>query len=69
MLEQGKVIEQGTHKMLMDNQGTYADMYEKQAINYLALSEDDYRNKKDDIGNNNVAKKIDNGLEGGVNHE
>lgn len=49
MLEQGKVIEEGTHKMLMDKHGVYADMYEKQAINYLALSEEDYKNKKKNI--------------------
>lgn len=36
MLENGTVIEQGTHKLLMENKGAYADMYEKQAINYLA---------------------------------
>lgn len=36
MLENGKLIEQGTHKSLMEKHGAYADMYEKQAINYLA---------------------------------
>ena len=38
MLEHGKVIEEGTHKMLMQKQGVYADMYTKQAENYLAAS-------------------------------
>ena len=38
MLEHGKVIEEGTHKMLMKQQGVYADMYTKQAENYLAAS-------------------------------
>ncbi len=36
MLENGTVIEEGTHKELMAKKGAYADMYEKQAINYLA---------------------------------
>ncbi|MBE5874046.1 MAG: ATP-binding cassette domain-containing protein, partial [Lachnospiraceae bacterium] len=36
MLEDGMVKEEGTHKMLMKMQGLYADMYDKQAENYLA---------------------------------
>ena len=36
MLENGTIIEQGSHKKLMENHGAYADMYEKQAVNYLA---------------------------------
>ncbi|MDD6034785.1 MAG: ABC transporter ATP-binding protein [Lachnospiraceae bacterium] len=36
MLENGMIIEQGSHKKLMQNHGAYADMYEKQAVNYLA---------------------------------
>ncbi len=36
MLENGTIIEQGSHKKLMQNHGAYADMYEKQAVNYLA---------------------------------
>jgi ATP-binding cassette subfamily B protein len=40
MLEQGRLIEQGTHKELMKSGGAYADMYKKQAENYLALEED-----------------------------
>lgn len=36
MLENGTVIEQGSHRMLMEQKGVYADMYEKQAVNYLA---------------------------------
>ncbi len=47
MLEQGMLIEEGTHKELMKRGGAYADMYKKQAENYLALEEDaddsDYR--------------------------
>ncbi len=39
MLENGSVIEEGTHKMLMQAQGTYADMYKKQAVNYLATED------------------------------
>ena len=37
LLEGGKVKEAGTHRMLMEKHGTYADMYEKQATNYLAI--------------------------------
>ena len=35
MLEQGKIIERGTHKDLMKQNGVYANMYKKQAENYL----------------------------------
>lgn len=38
LLEKGKVIEEGTHKSLMKMGGSYADMYRKQAENYLADS-------------------------------
>ena len=38
MLENGMVKEEGTHNMLMKRQGLYADMYKKQAENYLAVS-------------------------------
>ncbi len=38
MLENGTIIEEGTHRMLMEKKGAYADMYEKQAVNYLAGS-------------------------------
>ena len=38
MLENGSIIEQGTHSMLMNNDGSYADMYKKQAVNYLAAN-------------------------------
>ncbi len=36
MLENGTVMEEGTHRELMARKGAYADMYEKQAVNYLA---------------------------------
>ena len=36
LLEQGQVKEEGTHRELLDRQGLYADMYQKQAENYLA---------------------------------
>lgn len=36
LLENGEVREEGTHRELMDRQGLYADMYQKQAENYLA---------------------------------
>ena len=36
LLEHGQVKEEGTHRELMAMQGLYADMYQKQAENYLA---------------------------------
>ena len=36
LLSDGTVKEAGTHRMLMDEKGIYADMYTKQARNYLA---------------------------------
>ena len=36
LLENGEVKEEGTHRELMAQQGLYADMYQKQAENYLA---------------------------------
>ena len=41
LLSDGTVKEAGTHKMLMEQKGLYADMYAKQAKNYLALSNED----------------------------
>ena len=40
LLSDGTVKEYGTHRMLMDQKGLYADMYTKQAQNYLALAEE-----------------------------
>ena len=39
MLEQGELIEQGSHQELMTLCGKYADMYTKQAKNYFATEE------------------------------
>ena len=36
MLEKGTVVEEGNHRELMEKQGHYAEMYTKQAVNYLA---------------------------------
>ncbi len=41
MLENGTVIEQGTHRQLMDMGGKYCEMFTKQAQNYLA--DENYR--------------------------
>ena len=44
MLENGAVIESGTHAELMNDKSEYYEMFTKQAENYLALdSEQDYR--------------------------
>lgn len=37
MLEQGTIIENGPHSELMKADGSYAQMYKKQAMNYLAV--------------------------------
>lgn len=39
MLESGELKEEGTHPELMEKDGLYADMYKKQAVNYLASEE------------------------------
>ena len=39
LLSDGTVKEAGTHCRLMEQGGIYADMYEKQAKNYLAITE------------------------------
>ena len=45
LLADGKVKEEGTHEELMALEGLYADMYEKQAVNYLAVTKETWRNK------------------------
>jgi ABC-type multidrug transport system, ATPase and permease components len=40
LLSDGTVKEEGTHRMLMERNGLYADMYTKQAKNYLAVTTD-----------------------------
>lgn len=37
MLEEGRIIEEGSHLELMKLDGSYAEMYKKQAMNYLAV--------------------------------
>lgn len=37
MLEHGQISERGTHQELMQKKGSYAAMYQKQAMNYLAV--------------------------------
>lgn len=41
MLEKGTLIEEGTHKQLMEANGSYAAMYKKQAMNYLAIEHEE----------------------------
>ena len=40
MLESGTLIERGTHEALAASGGHYAEMYKKQAMNYLALTDE-----------------------------
>lgn len=40
MLEKGRLIEEGTHVELMKENGKYAEMYKRQAMNYLALEDE-----------------------------
>ena len=39
MLENGEVVESGTHAELMKLNGKYADMFKKQAQNYVDISD------------------------------
>ncbi len=41
MLENGTLIEEGTHAELMEKNGSYAAMYKKQAMNYLAIENEE----------------------------
>ncbi len=41
MLEGGRLVEEGSHRQLMERGGSYAQMYQKQAMNYLALDENE----------------------------
>lgn len=41
MLEKGSLIEEGTHAFLMASGGSYAQMYKKQAMNYLAIENEE----------------------------
>lgn len=40
MLEQGRIIEQGSHKQLISNQGAYCEMYKIQEKNYFTYDVD-----------------------------
>lgn len=40
MLENGTLIEEGTHESLVQKDGRYAQMYKRQAMNYLALDDE-----------------------------
>ena len=41
MLEKGRLIEEGTHEELMKRNGSYAQMYTRQAMNYLAIEQEE----------------------------
>jgi ATP-binding cassette subfamily B protein len=41
MLEKGRLIEEGTHAELLAADGSYAQMYKKQAMNYLAIENEE----------------------------
>ena len=41
MLENGTLIEEGTHTELMGKKGSYAAVYKKQAMNYLAIENEE----------------------------
>ena len=41
MLEKGRLIEEGTHAELIAANGGYAQMYKKQAMNYLAIENEE----------------------------
>ena len=55
MLEQGTLIEEGTHAQLMELNGSYAQMYKKQAMNYLALNEDEV----EEVVSSKASKPVD----------
>lgn len=54
MLEKGQIIEKGTHMELMKLDGVYADMYKKQAENYLT---DDASSYDDNIFKNELDRE------------
>ena len=37
MLENGRIVEEGTHQMLLKKQGKYAELYKVQEQNYCAF--------------------------------
>ncbi len=41
MLEKGRLMEEGTHEELMKQNGSYAQMYTRQAMNYLAIEQEE----------------------------
>jgi len=41
MLEKGRLVEEGTHQELLAANGPYAQMYKKQAMNYLAIENEE----------------------------
>ena len=41
MLEKGRLVEEGTHTELIKINGSYAQMYKKQAMNYLAIENEE----------------------------
>lgn len=61
MLEHGEIIERGTHKSLLKLDGAYADMYKKQAENYLATDNElDAADDQDEFENSIFSNQISN---------
>ena len=54
LLSEGTVKEVGTHEELMKLGGLYADMYTKQAKNYLAISGSDEKAEETTYALNNT---------------
>ena len=41
LLEGGRLIEEGTHRELIALKGSYYEMYKRQAMNYLAIENEE----------------------------
>ncbi len=67
MFEHGELIEEGTHEELMKMNGSYSDMYTKQAMNYLAVNDINEMSIKNNLKHTKVSKTDEETeLEGGI---